>query len=74
MICYSPTKNARLFVSKLEKNYLDKIYFLLLIRINSIAISGKVKKVNSAEVEQMLIKASGSTNGNLMGTEPGCSG
>lgn len=74
MICYSHAKNARLFISKLEKYYLDTILFLLLVRINSIAITGKMKKVNSAEVEQILIKVSGSTNGNLVGTGPGCSG
>lgn len=73
LICYSHAKNARVCVSNTEKDYLDKILFLLLIRINSVAITGKVKKGNSAEIEQML-KVSGNTYVNLVGTEPGCSG
>lgn len=74
MICYSHAKNARLFVSNTEKDYLDKILSLLLIRISSVATTGKVTKGNSAEMEQMLVKVIGSAHSNLVGTEPGCSG
>lgn len=44
-------ENARLFVSKTEKYYLDKI---LLFRVNTGSTTRRVKKGNSAETEQVL--------------------
>lgn len=40
-----------LFQTQKKKFYLDKI---LLFRINTVAITGRVKKGNSAEIEQVL--------------------